>query len=38
MVENYNSKLNKLSNSESYVTPEIINNKFSLRKHILNVT
>ena len=38
MVENYNSKLNKLSNSESYVNPEIINNKFSLRKHILNVT
>jgi hypothetical protein len=38
MVENYNSKLNKLSNSEIYDNPRINNYKFSLRKHILNVT
>lgn len=38
MVENYNSKLNKISNSEIYDNPRINNYKFSLRKHILNVT
>ena len=38
MVDNYNSKLNKLSNSESYDDPVKTNNKFSLKKHILNVT
>ena len=38
MVDNYNSKLNKLSNSESYDDPVKTNNKFSLKKHLLNVS